>query len=205
MAGIMKMINNRPQSLPALRELFAEYARPQNTALSPLRRFSLVGAHPDRYGLPSDEPDSWRLELGMQILADCGYPIAPDFDIDIINIQPVYGGRDFLKETKPTDVVMLCWVFNPLDGAEAIDAYNTPLSGDFMISPTHFLPHSWYSAAQRTDAKIIMVYGDDGGTEVGPNRFLPNKTGSLFTAIEHPAARKTELYQPHALRRHDYI
>lgn len=201
----MKMLNNQPQPLQSLRDLFTEYARPQTSRLTPLKRFSLVGALPDIYGLPSYEPDSWRFELGMQILSDCGYPIAPDFEVDIINIQPVHGGRDFLAETQPTDVVMLCWVFNPLDGPESGYDYNTPLSGNYMISPDHFSPRSWYEAAKRTEAKIVMIYGEDGGTEVGPGRFMADKPGSIFKSVQHPAARKTELFQPYTLRHHNYV
>lgn len=97
-------------TLPALRAEFGRVAA--NSNLVPLRTISMVGAYPGEEGLP-DAQDGFRLAKTLRLLRHCHIPLHPEFEVDVVNIPPAHGGRDFLKETKPADVIVLCFLFTP--------------------------------------------------------------------------------------------
>lgn len=183
-------------TLKKLRTTFGRVAA--NSNLPPLRTISMVGAFPGPNGLPYDH-DEYRLLKTLKMLNDCDLPLDPEFEVDVVNIHAACGGRDFLKETKPADVVVLCFIFNP-----PVDPPHSCNKGIFTISELHHGNNVWHDSAVRVGTKIISVYGD-GGSEIGPSVFRPNKESSQFIRFEHPKVPLPGFNEPHVLRHRQYV
>lgn len=96
----------------SVQEEFAKISRPVTSLLPLLHDISLVGAYKAAGGL-AGETDMLCLEMTLKILNDCNIPVARDFNLDIVNIDPDHGGRNFLTETKPADLVIMCSLLDP--------------------------------------------------------------------------------------------
>ena len=188
-------------ALPALRAEFGRVAA--NSNLVPLRTISMVGAYPGEEGLP-DAQDGFRLAKTLRLLRHCNIPLHPEFEVDVVNIHPAHGGRDFLKETKPADVIVLCFLFNPPSHPE-LYMEEPQHVGIHAISTHHLSATAWHDSAVRVGAKIITVFGNDGDTEVGPGVFKPDKNDSAFVRLVHPGTARHDCFDPHVLRHRQYI
>ena len=109
--------------------------------------------------------DSMRIKMfsGWLESKDPEYFKGATFFYDNIDLNR---GRDFLKESKTYDIVILHHIFNPQDrtGLE---------TGKFSRSPEHKV-NNWIRRLQSTGADYIFVYGSVG--EVAP-WWLGNITG----------------------------
>lgn len=191
-------------TLESLRVKFGHAANKAaaDTNLPPLRTISMVGALPGENGLP-DDVDAYRLVQTLNLLNKCHIPLHPTFEVDVVNIHPDHGRRDFMNETKPADVVVLCFIFNPRMCA-GYYMKDHAAKGLHAISKHHHEHGAWHDSALRVGAKIITVFGNDGDTEVGPGVFQPDAQDSQFLRLKHPAALRYDDYAPHVLRHRRY-
>jgi hypothetical protein len=142
--------------------------------ITPLRRIAMVGAIPGEYGrFKLSYSDDALLHSILPFMGEAGIPFAPeeDLQIDIVNIQHEYGGRDFLRESECYDVVLICNIYNPEDD-EISPCFSERC---IKISPYHFEPGVWQRRALASGAKIVIV--NDNSTTLGPAVFLG--TGEL--------------------------
>ena len=135
-----------------------------------LKKIMMVGAiTEDNAEYCLSDSDLGFFARTIRTLYESGMHVHPEFEIDIVNIDENCGGRDFLRETTPADLVMLCFLFNP--SKSYTDSAGYPNMGFYAISDKHYLQNAWNNAALTVDAKVISIYGDDV-TEVGPDAFL---------------------------------
>lgn len=157
----------------------------EQTALSnssPIKRVTLVGAknddeNPEQLSLN----DRDHLRTTFDAMVNFGIPVHPDFEIEIANIRPEYGGQDILKRTAETDLLVYCFVHNP-DPAKkvAVPFHTNPsLHRDFLISAHHFDRNVWHDSADRMQAKLLSViigpfssYMNDHIAEINHRHFL---------------------------------
>lgn len=156
--------------LKTLRAEFAAYCRPaanQNTP--PLQKISMIGAIPDSTSIISDN-DHLYLATTFLRLNHHGIAVSPEFDLDIINIHPDFGGRNFHEETQQTDLAIFCMIFNPPEYQKTSFNKDLHLQGIFAISAQHHNRDVWHDSALRVGAKILSVFGGYH-TEINGNHF----------------------------------
>lgn len=164
-------------------------------AASPLTRIMMVGGttqvclRPDatelqRLDMLSDI-DGGHLEQTLYMLHENRIAVSPDFTVEIVNIHPAYGGRDFLTETKQADLVIMAWVNNG-----AILSHKA--------SPLSDLKGIWHQSAIRVGAKALSVVSYDS-SEVGPYEFYPFHPQGQFEFVADNRAMMMSL-----LKRRDF-
>lgn len=150
---------------------------------SSIRRIMLVGAktktnHSDAL----TDRDRGHLYAAFHAAAQLNIPLHSDFDIDVVNIHPAYGGRSFLKETaqadRPVDMVVLCFVFNPDPADRPAVPYHADLNyGDRFIDEQQSWSGVWHDSAVRVGAKIVTTitgnaHGSGHITEINHRHFV---------------------------------
>ncbi len=198
------MLSNVPrQGLLTLRDDFARFCRVSsaNQNTPPLKKIHLIGAFPDEND-PSipDFADYSALGISFSIASQMGVAISPEFEPEIINIYPKYGGRDFLKDGAAADMLVFCFVFNPPEKDLSFFSASPGMSPNLAISPLHFEKNVWHDAAVRTGAKLLAISGGDYD-EINARHFLPD-SGSQFEILHRPAARDCGIT---LLRRKDFV
>ena len=156
-----------------------EYCSEFTGAAAPLKRIMMVGAVPERVLRKADEGidqtgnlschDECHLEQTLFALHSNEIAVDPDFRLEIVNLHPAYGGRDFLTETAPADLVIMAWV------------NNMNMLGH-RSSPLKDLRAIWHDSAVRVGAKILSVISY-AHTEVGPSHFYPSAAESQFEIV----------------------
>lgn len=148
-----------------------------------------TGYQPDRL----QEHDRGFLQSTFTAMAEHKIAVHPDFKIDVVNIHPRYGARDFFKETKGAHLIVLCFVFNP-DPRE-IPKIPHHLHPDHqrgrLISVDHFKAGIWHDNALRLGATFVSTvigeyssYQDDHISEVNHTHFL-NVANSQFEKVNN--------------------
>lgn len=146
------------KALQGLREKFADVCRvtPGGQECAPLKKILMVGAvMDDKEALGVYDRD--YLEVVMETLRVRGVPVAADFEIKICNLDPQYGGGDFLRdEGIEADIVIACYIFDPRTARRADD----PEEGRdlvFKVSEQHTEKGVWHKSARRAGVKVIAV------------------------------------------------
>jgi hypothetical protein len=118
-------------------------------------------------GTPTDK--NFRTAVGNFLKKDSHMAkLWPHAHFDRINLND---GRDFLQESRPYDVVLLCWV-------TAGDTHKGD-QGHYNVSKDH-TPAGWKSRLVASRAKYIFASG--AGTEVA-HEFLGNLDGYVDKPI----------------------
>lgn len=182
----MKFLGETPETIFSLREKFAAFCRPGTLEQLALKTICMVGAYNSPNGMPWYDLDRMYLELTLRRLNDNNIAVDPEFDIEIENKDPKEGGKDFLLRTKPADLLIICYVFNP-PATVAADYSSDHGAGHFTISKKHFEKTAWHDAAARINAKIISIIGNDLSSEIGPAHFMPANDNSQFVKLESHA------------------
>jgi hypothetical protein len=150
------------ENVLSLQQKFEEagYLGAQPAGKGEVRKILMVGATTDQFDDLS-EADEAYLTSTLRDLKEKGVLVAPDFRIAISNIDPLFGGEDFLAGKYSADLVVLCLVYNP-DAGERRDS-----DGFYATSPRHFDFNAWHDAVAATGAKFVSVVGDDGEINAG--------------------------------------
>lgn len=158
-----------PITLPhqhALRALFHDVTRDSRAAtndntITPLRDILMVGATFDFLtGIPSTR-DLLFLETAMETLAATRTPISYDFRVGVANLDPRFGGEDFLSKSfnAKADVLLMCFLYN----REPDCPHTNPV---YANSPRHNEPGIWHDKAVETGARAIFAFGNKSGRSV---------------------------------------
>lgn len=151
------------QNLASLRSQFAHYSgRAPGEAAAPLKKILLVGATLEASGALSENDRAYFRAL-LDNLESAHVSVDPDFEVEIANIDPAYGGEDFLQGRYDADLVMVCFVYDP-DKSEKPEA-----AGPCASSPHHFLPRVWHDSVVKTGARYLCAVS--AGNEVGAAHF----------------------------------
>lgn len=148
-----------------LRQTFGRYACDPRTAKGEvLEKILMVGAIPENGGVSS--ADRMHLRQCLLDLRAANVNVSPDFEVSVANIDPRFGGEDFLKGGHKADVVALCYVFNPpFRGHGENTRYGT-----LAVSPDHFQDRAWHDAAINSGARAVWTMGDI--LEINASHFL---------------------------------
>lgn len=120
-----------------------------------LSRILLVGGISKDGGFSGlDQP---YLRWTFLMLEETGIPLHSAFALASINLER--GGRDFLAEQPPCDLLVSCFIFNPPDKSAAGVFMNTS-SGATCISPHHFKDGVWADSAEKSRAKVVCAVGE---------------------------------------------
>lgn len=130
-----------------------------------LRNILMVGAMTDESGNLSDNDRSW-LRSGLMILKKAEIPVSPRFNVSIANLNPEYGGEDFLTGKFAADLVIICSVYNPPEGMGS----NVPHHGFYARSPLHSQESIWHDRVMASGAKALYVVGSTV-TEINAEHF----------------------------------
>jgi|GEM_PF-2893951 len=133
---------------------FAKYSKGSNVLknadIDPIEDFLLIGAIMENGFLSPND----LIFLLMSVLKcrDLGIDVAPDFDVNVANIDMKHGGEDFLSGRYKADCLVSCFVYN---GPKA-EGYNCKhLKSDYSD-----IQNIWYHAAMRSNARFAFVFGD---------------------------------------------
>lgn len=161
------------------RDGLRSYCQEFGGAAAPLHRVMMVGAIPERVISGRGGSDDLVEELSCQdechleqtfcALKENGIAVDTDFTLEIVNLHPAYGGRDFLVETASADIVIMAWV-----NSENLLSHRS--------SPLKDIGNIWHDSAVRVGAKIVSVISY-GYTEVGPSSFCSSSPESQFEII----------------------
>lgn len=173
-----------------LTERFGALVRRQDSPLA-LRAITLVG------GEGSVGADAAHYTIALRALDHLGIPLDPDFRITVVNYEK--GGKDFLVESPPTDLLITCFINNPTP--------NWAMPG--VNSPHHYQPGIWWRKAVEAGARVICTSGaspDEIGAQDfkdGPYVLLGHNFGLDETWIKHGSTLVHEDYLP-VLKKHGH-
>jgi hypothetical protein len=159
----------------SLRKKFtAEAAGDSPVKIEPVKSIMLVGARTTRGAdgvvCLDESSDGVWLMGALHELARQGIPVDPAYEISVVNIDPAFGGEDFLTTEQKADAVVTCFVFNPGDCSPHDLAQPEYRHGLFALSPHHCDNDLWYESALRTGAKVVIAIG--GWSEINGEHFL---------------------------------
>jgi hypothetical protein len=144
------------QNVVSLQNKFRAAGLTKTNASTPeIKKILLVGATTDEFDELSTADEAY-LTGTLRDLKEKGVSVARDFEVSIVNIDPAFGGEDFLAKKFSADLVVLCLVYNP-NLSEDRDS-----DGFYATSPRHFEPEAWHNAVAATGARFVSVVGDDG-------------------------------------------
>ncbi len=135
--------------------------------VEPLKKITIIGGKADHSGNDIDAIEDLFARLSL-----AGIPLHHEPEFDIVNIDPKFGGRDFLKETDgEADLIISGFIFNP--PKEELKNYisPSPVFSQLMVSRDHFEPSIWHDRAVALKAKMIAVVAAGEESEVGTNFF----------------------------------
>lgn len=123
-----------------------------------LKTIAFVGAYDAIIG--GTHTDSQRLTSVLQYLVGAGFPVDPDFDVDVVNFRE---GRDFLLEDKPADIVFVSYI---LSGVNPFLPKFRPGIRDCLSEVDWCTVVSrknhevgWFDRIESAQAKLIVTYG----------------------------------------------
>ncbi|HTK83678.1 MAG TPA: hypothetical protein VL625_01205 [Patescibacteria group bacterium] len=150
------------ENILSLQQKFAaaEYVNAAPDKTSDVKKILMVGATTGALNELSDADEAY-LTGSLRDLKEKGVSVASDFQVSIANIDPAFGGEDFLAGNFSADLVVLCLVYDP-NRSEQRDA-----AGFYATSPRHFENNAWHDAVAATGAKFVSVVGDDGEINAG--------------------------------------
>lgn len=165
----------------ALREKFRTYTVAEGTP-NALKTIAMVGATPRNGKL--QQYDSAYLEQGLNFMAVNGLPVAADFTVIPVNIDPEYGGVDMLHPDTDIKVDVLLTCFLP----RADEIYKFAVATEPMMqNSTHLYSQiddnsglPWHKAALRSGAKAIVTMG--GSREIDHTEFCSG--GGEFVVLQ---------------------
>lgn len=159
-----------------LRQQFAAHAAPG----ADIRHILMVGAKTQGFRTVSFEDDRY-MQRCFSALSRTGMPVAPDFEVSVVNIAQNEGREDFLKGGFCADIVMLNYIFNPKTYDEAETLANKWCMEDCRVSPRHFEDGAWHDAVAATGARGVYIVGRPP-LEVTEEHF--NRPGALFVPVQ---------------------
>lgn len=120
--------------------------------IAPLRSILLIGAVLEKENLSAMD----SLFLSMFLYACCHHNIAvaPDFDLQLVNLDPAQGGEDFLTGDYKADGLISCFLYN------AAPFGHCGFSNRHLTSARSHVPGIWHDKAEQTGARLICVFGD---------------------------------------------
>ncbi len=138
--------------------------------IPPVRSIATVGGRFENGAFKgTDEDYFWQT---ICYLADSEITIDPDFTITNYNLDPEYGGRDFLDRPDQADLLFFMVVFNP-EGRSAIRHFsNYPKYSDACVSRLHS-EQAFRESARATKARFIACQAISR-TEIGEWVFSPD-------------------------------
>lgn len=162
---------NETPSLQALRSFLTDRAPTVRAGtVDPLRSILCVGGQGTPHGLRGN--DKSFFEVAIPYLAESEVPVDPDFRIEICNLDPAYGGKDFLEYDAQIDLILFMFLLSP----EPKDVGYFSLRERFLpttVSP-HHAPGAFREAIRRTDARAIMFRASGNEVDEG---FILSQTG----------------------------
>jgi hypothetical protein len=151
-----------------LRKEFQQYCAPIEYNKT-IKKILLVGAKIEDDQIINDEITlSWNLMK----LKEFGIPVDQQFELEAVNIDPVYGGEDFLVGQYNADFILICWIFNGFD-------ITNKYEGDYSRSPYHSFKDRWLTAAVNSGAKVLYVAGTKS-TEINERHFEDGPFKMIF-------------------------
>lgn len=160
-----------------IRSLIVSESQPLCTAegLEPLGRIATVGGRFQDGGFERD--DHSAVFSIFYYLLESGLRLSPDFTITNYNLDPDYGGRDFLDPAgpDPADLVLFLMVFD--SPAKDIPHFSSRLlNNECCVSPLHSR-EAFRKAAERTGAKMLgfRSRGSDESDEINETIVCPEK------------------------------
>lgn len=126
----------------------------QRHMVLPLRSLLMVGAKLNEAGELSAN-DTAYFFWAFHALHRAGIPVSPDFTVDTINMDPVHGGEDFLTGDYRADILMACWMYDPL----IHEKQYISSQGACMSSSQALIRGIWYEKAVAAQAKAICTVG----------------------------------------------
>lgn len=166
----------------------------------PIKTIAMIGATTDA----ANEAllslyDERFLYATVDALLKQGIALAPDFNIEVVNLDPAHGGRNYLEEATACDLAVFCFIYNLPE---------TSLSAgkpEFGVAARHFERNIWHDTAARSGARFLSVLigdqssvYDSGLRDLGPGHFLPGN-GAFEQINNHDYATPQTL-----LKRRDY-
>lgn len=153
---------HEPEEVRSLREDFAT----ADADKAHIRHITLVGANYQACFLHEDDVE-W-LHYAMELCWRQGIEISRDFTLTPLNIASKAGklltqkgqyndGDDFLKVTIPTDLLVICYVFNTPSPILTALSFTEGFE-KFRTSNLHFVENAWRDAAERSGAKVIITF-----------------------------------------------
>lgn len=90
---------------------------------------------------------------------------AVNVDLDVVNILPEFGGRDFLEDEATTDLLIFCNIPDYSFEFNRIDSYTMlryeRLRRAFMVSAHHENHDAWRRRIDESGAKVVFIEGLD--------------------------------------------
>lgn len=152
------------------------------SVIPPVRSISTVGGLFINGAFEGVDEDAF--EHVICYLADSGIPIDPNFTITNYNLNPEYGGRDFLNQPDPADLIVFLVVFNPGSPQQVRYYAEYPKNLESCVSPKHSA-QAFRQAARATEAHFIACKAF-GSTEIGEWVFrseTPSEAGYDYETV----------------------
>lgn len=145
--------------IDSLRALLAERMPPSGPEpVEPLRKILCVGGQGTPRGLQGNDRSFFLTSIGY--LAESGMPVDPDFQIEICNRDPRYGGQDFLTCESKADLIFFLFLFSPTPEDVPYYSQLDPLH-EMAVSPLHS-PQAFRESILRTGARVVMCRSSGG-------------------------------------------
>lgn len=189
----------------AFRDQLAENVT-QGEGAPDIRHVTMVGVnHPMQFSFDGVCEDSIRYRHLMQYLAASGVRLTPDFEVDAVDFMV---GRDFLRETHKTDLVIVSCILKESHNGKYIggEDYLKRISCGadeavrFDLSTRLSDLHNGLRWAQRladSGAKMCITFG--GTDEINTAYLRPEGNASPYTALigtpERTIASWTDRYE----------
>lgn len=149
------------------REYVKNEQKSLGSEIQTIHKITMVGAIPN-YN------DEAYLSKTIRHLTKLGVKIDPNFEIDIVNLN---NGRDFLKEEKKTDLVIVCAVPVFFDITKDTNTQHIEVQ------------KQWQNAIKKSGAKIISCFGnkvDRFGGEITSDTLSNNETKVILPTDNVP-------------------
>lgn len=161
--------------------------------VDPIHRISTVGGqYREGNFVANGNPyvgDAYTFFLIMKYIVASGLPVSPDFTIENYNLDPEYGGRDFLhpENAAPADLILFLMVFDPEE--EDVPRFSSRYPNNERCVSLLHSHEAFREAIARTGAGMLgfrSVIGDsiDERLYVEQTKGVPGEWRVLFPARE---------------------
>lgn len=152
---------------------------------SPLRRIALVGAYLSEYDATGLYiTDQNYLTRAIKALDDLNHPVHEDFEIEVVNINKEFGGKDYLSPNFNTqaDLSIFCYIPRTFAHKQNLEIDGGRATKSSPHETTRKKP--WLKSALRHQSKAIVTFGGEvrfmgetGARDVIGKDFEANRLG----------------------------